>query len=119
MNDIKHVANQPCTDNKRHKLGQVCNIQTETHLHLITVKEVDVWFVLVLVLTHEQQHGGVTCLIQHCLRHLDGGERKVLQLFLQENNRISVTWREVAKGREQDTSTRNSFLKHVYEGEIV
>lgn len=54
------------------------------------MEEVDVRFVLLLVLTHQQQHGGVTSLIQDCLTHVDGGEGEVLQLFLQENNREVV-----------------------------
>lgn len=57
-------------------------IQTKTHIHFVAVEKVDVGFVLVLVLTHEQHHGGVTGLIQHRLTHVDGWKREVLQLFL-------------------------------------
>lgn len=50
------------------------------------MEEVYVRFVLVFVLTHQQQHGGVPCLIQDCLTQVDGGEREVLQLLLQEQH---------------------------------
>lgn len=50
------------------------------------MEEVDVGFVLVLVLTHQQQHGGVTCLIQDRLAQVDGVKREVLQLLLQVRN---------------------------------
>lgn len=58
-----------------------------THLHLITVEEVDVGSVLVLVLTHQQQHGRVPSLVQDCLTHVDDREREVLQLLLQGGQR--------------------------------
>ena len=79
-----------------------CNIQTETHLHLVTVEEVDVGFVLLLVLTHQQQHGGIACLVEHRLTHVDGGEREVLQLLLQEHNRRLV--KDVSE--QNDSSVR-------------
>lgn len=63
----------------------------------------DVGFVLLLVLTHQQQHGGVTRLIQDSLTHVDGGERKVLQLLLQEHNRGMFPGKDVEAGKEQDT----------------
>lgn len=61
-------------------------VKTETHLHLVAVEEVDVGFVLLLVLTHQQQHGGVTGLIQDRLTQVDDGEREVLHLLLQEEH---------------------------------
>lgn len=50
------------------------------------MEEVDVGFVLLLVLTHQQQHGGVTGLIQDRLTQVDDGEREVLHLLLQEEH---------------------------------
>lgn len=75
---------------KERQRGQACNVQTETHLHLVTVEKVDVGFMLLFVLANQKQHGRVTCLIQDRLTHLDGWERKVLQLLLQKFNRGRV-----------------------------
>lgn len=66
------------------------------------MEEVDVGFVLLVVLTHQQQHGGVTCLIQDRLAHEDGGKREVLQLFLQEHDRETIRGEEEAE-KAQDT----------------
>lgn len=74
---LASISEQRCTH--KHTAKQA---EPSTHLHLVTVEEVDVGFVLVLVLTHQQQHGGVTCLIQDRLAQVDGGEREVLQLLL-------------------------------------
>lgn len=54
------------------------------HLHLVAVEEVDVGFVLLRILAHQEQHGGVAHLVQHRLAVLDCGQRKVLQLLLEE-----------------------------------
>lgn len=75
-------------------MSRAGHIRSETHLHLVTVEEVDVGSVLLLVLTHQQQHGGVTRLIQDRLTQVDGGEREVLQLLLQEHNRGTVREKE-------------------------
>jgi len=78
------------------------------------VEEVDVRFVLLLVLTHQQQHGGVTCLIQDRLTHVDGWEGEVLQLFLHHNIRM-VREEEVEAERKQDNiriGIRNVKTKH-------
>lgn len=90
-----HAPSQPSQSKETHRLNVHVNnfttslysewhYKTDTHLHLITVEEVDVGIVLVLVLTHEQQHRGVAGLIQHRLTHVDGGEREVLQFLLEE-----------------------------------
>lgn len=63
----------------------------ETHVDLVAVKKVNVGFVLVFVLTHQQQHGGVAHLIQDCLAQLDDGQGKVLQLLLQEQQGEAVS----------------------------
>lgn len=53
-----------------------------THLHLVTVEEMDVGPVLLIVLAHKQQHRGVAGLIQHRLAHVHRGQWEVLQLLL-------------------------------------
>lgn len=55
------------------------------------MKKVNVGFVLVFVLTHQQQHGGVTRLVQDCLAQVDDGQGKVLQLLLQEQQGETVS----------------------------
>lgn len=54
------------------------------------MEEMDVGFVLVPVLTHEQQHRWVACLIQHRLAEVDCGEGEVLQFFLHNNQNAIV-----------------------------
>ena len=54
------------------------------HLHLIAVEEVDVRFVLLRILTHQEEDGGIAHLIQHRLAVLDCRQREVLQLLLEE-----------------------------------
>lgn len=66
------------------------------------MEEVDVGSVLLLVLTNQQEDGGVTCLIQDRLTHLDCGKREVLQLFLQGRNRGKVRGETVEEEQEQD-----------------
>lgn len=46
----------------------------------------DVGFVLVFVLTHQEQHRRVARLVQDRLTHVDSGQREVLQLFLQDGH---------------------------------
>lgn len=58
--------------------------QGSAHLHLVAVEEVDVGFVLLRILAHQEQHGGVAHLVQHRLAVLDCRQRKVLQLLLEE-----------------------------------
>lgn len=55
------------------------------------MEEVNVGLVLVFVLTHQQQHGGVTRLIRDRLAQVDGGEGEVLQLLLQEQQGEAVS----------------------------
>lgn len=55
------------------------------------MEKVNVGFVLVFVLTHQQQHGGVTHLIRDGLAQLDGGEGEVLQLLLQQQHGEAVS----------------------------
>ncbi|TNN86994.1 hypothetical protein EYF80_002749 [Liparis tanakae] len=83
------------------------------------VEEVDVGFVLLVVLTHQQEDGGVARLIQDRLTHVDCGKREVLQLFLQEHNRgtssnltaLSVTCRSISWVQILSfESRRTSFL---------
>lgn len=52
------------------------------HLHLVTVEEVDIRFVLLRILAHQEQDGGVAHLVQHCLAVLHCGQGEVLQLLL-------------------------------------
>lgn len=63
----------------------------ETHVDLVAVEKVNVGLVLVFVLTHQQQHGGVTRLIRDCLAQVDDGEGEVLQLLLQEQQSEAVS----------------------------
>lgn len=57
------------------------------HLHLIAIKEVNVWSVLLTVLADQQQDRWVPCLIQHCLTVMNCREREVLQLLLLKGDR--------------------------------
>lgn len=63
----------------------------ETHVDLVAVEKVDVGFVLLFVLTHQQQHGGVMHQIQDRLAQVDGGEGEVLQLLLQQQHGEAVS----------------------------
>lgn len=58
-----------------------------SHLHFVAVEEVNVWFVLFIVLTDEQKDGGVPRLVQQRLTVMDCGQRKVFKLFLRERMR--------------------------------
>lgn len=73
------------------------------HLHLIAIKEVNVWSVLLAVLADQQQDRWVPCLIQHCLTVMDCREKKILQLLLvKENNGLmgNVTENKKAERRK-------------------
>lgn len=63
----------------------------ETHVDLVAVEKVNVGFVLVFVLAHQQQHGRVTRLVQDGLAQLDDGQGEVLQLLLQEQQGETVS----------------------------
>lgn len=54
------------------------------HLHLVAVEEVDVRFVLLRILAHQEEDGGIAHLVQHRLAVLDCGQREVLQLLLEK-----------------------------------
>lgn len=54
------------------------------HLHLVAVEEVDVRFVLLRILAHQEEDGGIAHLIQHRLAVLDCRQREVLQLLLEK-----------------------------------
>lgn len=62
------------------------------HLHLVTVEEVDVRFVLLRILAHEQEDGGIAHLIEHCLAVLHCRQGEVLQLLLQEKGEEVRQW---------------------------
>lgn len=62
------------------------------HLHLVTVEEVDVRFVLLGILTHKQEDGGIAHLIEHCLAVLHCRQGEVLQLLLQEKGEGVRQW---------------------------
>lgn len=62
------------------------------HLHLVTVEEVDVRFVLLRILAHEQEDGGIAHLIEHCLAVLHCRQGEVLQLLLQEKGEGVRQW---------------------------
>ena len=62
------------------------------HLHLVAVEEVDVRFVLLRILTHQEEDGGIAHLIQHCLAVLDCWQREVLQLLLEEKEEGVTQW---------------------------
>lgn len=59
----------------------------EPHLHFVAVEEVNVWFVLFVVLTDEQKDGRVSRLVQQRLTVMNCGQRKVFKLFLRERKR--------------------------------
>lgn len=66
---------------------EVCLCLCESHLHFVTVEEVNVWFVLFVVLTDEQKDRRVSCLVQQSLTVMNCGQRKVFKLFLRETKR--------------------------------
>lgn len=66
---------------------EVCLCLCESHLHFVTVEEVNVWFVLFVVLTDEQKDRRVSCLVQQRLTVMNCGQRKVFKLFLRETKR--------------------------------
>lgn len=70
------------------------------HLNLIATEEVNVWPVLLAVLTDQQQDRRVPCLIQHCLTVMDYREREVLQLFLLKGDMRNVT-ENAKEGRQR------------------
>lgn len=62
------------------------------HLHLVTVEEVDVRFVLLRILAHQEEDGGIAHLIQHRLAVLDCRQREVLQLLLEKKKEEAGQW---------------------------
>lgn len=72
----------------------------------------DVRSVLLLVLTHEQQHGRVACLIQHRLTKVDCGNREVLQFFLQEDERQKKKMLTGAKRWSVSSATHS--VQHIW-----
>lgn len=52
----------------------------------------DVRFVLLRILAHQEEDGGITHLVQHRLAVLDRGQGKVLQLLLQEEEEGVRQW---------------------------
>lgn len=72
--------------------GTLYVLMDHLRLHLITVEEVDVRFVLLRILTHKQEDGGIAHLIEHCLAVLHCWQGKVLQLLLQEKGKGVRQW---------------------------
>ena len=56
--------------------------EVSAHLHLIAVEEVDVRFVLLRILAHQEEDGGIAHLVEHRLAVLDSRQWEVLQLLL-------------------------------------
>lgn len=66
--------------------------ESSAHLHLVAVEEVDVRFVLLRILAHQEEDGGIAHLIEHRLAVLDCRQREVLQLLLEEKEEGVRPW---------------------------